>query len=137
MLLAQGSIPAGAKYFALYAVTGGGFISQPILIGWLSNNIGGHYKKAIATAMQVGFGNCGGFVASNVFLSAEAPLYVTGYATSLGLIWLCLIASVSMVLLLWREKRTRERGGRDERLALGPEELDNLGDDHPGFRFTY
>ncbi|CAG8026716.1 unnamed protein product [Penicillium olsonii] len=137
MLLAQASIPAGAKYFALYAVTGGGFVSQPILIGWLSNNIGGHYKKAIATAMQIGFGNCGGFVASNVFLSAEAPLYVTGYATSLGLIWLCLIASVSMVLLLWRENRTRERGGRDERLALGPEELDNLGDDHPGFRFTY
>lgn len=137
ILLAQRSVPVGGKYFALFAVTGGGFIAQPILIGWLSNNISGHYKKAIATAMQIGFGNCGGFVASNVFLSSESPFYLTGYATSLSLIWLCLISAVVLFLLLWSENRRREQGGRDHRLALEYEELHNLGDDHPGFRFTY
>ncbi|CAI7654101.1 unnamed protein product [Penicillium bialowiezense] len=137
ILLAQRSVPVGGKYFALFAVTGGGFIAQPILIGWLSNNISGHYKKAIATAMQIGFGNCGGFVASNVFLSSESPFYLTGYATSLSLIWLCLISAVVLFLLLWSENRRREQGGRDHRLALEYEELQNLGDDHPGFRFTY
>ncbi|CAG8929592.1 unnamed protein product [Penicillium salamii] len=136
ILLAQQSLSAGAKYFALFAVTGGGFITQPILIGWLSNNISGHYKQAVATAMQIGFGNCGGFVASNIFLSSEAPLYVTGYATSLGLIWLCLIASCGLLVFLWRENRRRERGG-GARLVFGPEDSDNLGDDHPDFRFTY
>ncbi|CAG8428272.1 unnamed protein product [Penicillium salamii] len=136
ILLAQQSLSAGAKYFALFAVTGGGFISQPILIGWLSNNISGHYKQAIATAMQIGFGNCGGFVASNIFLSSEAPLYVTGYATSLGLIWLCLIASCGLLVFLWRENRRREEAG-GARLVFGSEDSDNLGDDHPDFRFTY
>ncbi|KAJ5352576.1 hypothetical protein N7452_001550 [Penicillium brevicompactum] len=137
ILLAQRSVPVGAKYFALFAVAGGGFIAQPILIGWLSNNISGHYKKAIATAMQIGFGNCGGFVASNVFLSSESPFYVTGYATSLSLIWLCLIAAVVLFLLLWNENRRREQGARDHRLALEYEELQNMGDDYPGFRFSY
>lgn len=137
ILLAQQSVTVGMQYFALFAVTGGGFIAQPILIGWLSNNMSGHYKQAIASAMQIGFGNCGGFFASNIFLSSEAPFYTTGYGTSLGLIWVCGIAAVIFVLLLWRENKRRDEGARDNRLALDPEEVRNLGDDHPGFRFTY
>ncbi|CRL26009.1 Protein secE/sec61-gamma protein [Penicillium camemberti] len=137
ILLAQQSVTVGVQYFALFAVTGGGFIAQPIVIGWLSNNMSGHYKQAIASAMQIGFGNCGGFFASNIFLSSEAPFYTTGYGTSLGLIWVCGIAAVIFVLLLWRENKRRDEGARDNRLALDPEEVRNLGDEHPGFRFTY
>lgn len=137
ILLAQQSLPTGAKYFALFAITTGGFIAQPILIGWLSSNMSGHYKQAIASAVQIGFGNCGGFVASNIFLSSEAPLYPTGYGVSLGLIWLCVIACVGFFIILWRENKRRDRGERDYRLALDPTEVDNLGDAHPEFRFTY
>jgi MFS family permease len=137
ILLAQQSVAVGVRYFTLFAVTGGGFIAQPVLIGWLSNNMSGHYKQAVASAFQIGFGNCGGIVASNIFLASEAPSYPTGYGTSLGLIWLCVIASVIFFLLLWRENRRRDQGARDDRMALDPDEVQNLGDDHPGFRFTY
>lgn len=137
ILLAQQSVPTGAKYFALFAITGGGFITQPILIGWLSNNMSGHYKQAIASAVQIGIGNCGGLVASNIFLSSEAPLYQTGYGVSLGLVWLCGMSAVIFFYLLWRENKQREQGERDFMLSLNPEEVDNLGDAHPHFRFTY
>lgn len=137
ILLAQKSVPTGAKYFALFAITGGGFITQPILIGWLSNNMSGHYKQAIASAVQIGIGNCGGLVASNVFLSSEAPLYYTGYGVSLGLVWLCGMSTVIFFCLLWRENKQRAQGKRDFMLSLNPEEVDNLGDAHPHFRFTY
>ncbi|KAJ5982588.1 hypothetical protein N7451_012688 [Penicillium sp. IBT 35674x] len=137
ILLAQRSVPVGARYFALFTITGGGFIAQPILIGWLSNNMSGHYKQAIASAVQIGFGNCGGFVASNIFPSSEAPYYTVGYGTSLGLIWVCVIASVIFFLILRRENSRRDQGVVDYRLALGLEEVRNLGDDHPEFRFTY
>lgn len=137
ILLAQRSVPVGGRYFALFAITSGGYIAQPLLIGWLSNNMSGHYKQAVASAMQIGFGNCGGLVASNIFLSSEAPFYPTGYGTSLGLIWVCVIASVILFLVLKRENRIRDQGGRDDRLALGSDEAENLGDDHPDFRFTY
>lgn len=137
ILLAQRSVPVGVKYFALFAITGGGYIAQPIIIGWLSNNMSGHYKQAVASAIQIGFGNCGGFVASNIFLSSEAPFYRTGYGTSLSLIWLCVIASVIFVLLLWQENKRRDQGARDHRMTLDPDEVQNLGDDHPAFRFTY
>lgn len=137
ILLAQRSVPVGVRYFALFAITSGGFIAQPLLIGWLSNNMSGHYKQAIASAVQIGFGNCGGLVASNIFLSSEAPFYTTGYGTSLGLIWLCVIASATLFLVLFRENKFRDQGGRDERLTLGSDEVQNLGDGHPDFRFTY
>ncbi|KAJ5412652.1 uncharacterized protein N7487_007011 [Penicillium crustosum] len=137
ILLAQQTVPVGVQYFALFAVTGGGFIAQPILIGWLSNNMSGHYKQAIASAMQIGFGNCGGLFASNIFLSSEAPFYPTGYGTSLALIWVCGLSAFIFVSLLWWENKQRDQGARDGRLALDPEEVQNLGDDHPGFRFTY
>ncbi|KAL3468723.1 major facilitator superfamily domain-containing protein, partial [Aspergillus californicus] len=87
ILLNQSSVPVGARYFALFAVTGGGYLTQPILMGWLSNNMAGHYKQSIASAMQIGFGNCGGLVASNVFFDSEAPGYRTGFGVSLGMVW--------------------------------------------------
>ncbi|KAA8651940.1 uncharacterized protein ATNIH1004_000839 [Aspergillus tanneri] len=79
LLICQTAIPVGARYFALVAITSGGYLTQPILMGWLSNNMGGHYKQSVASAMQIGFGNCGGLVASNIFYQKEAPGYHTGY----------------------------------------------------------
>ncbi|KAK9858300.1 hypothetical protein MYU51_019297 [Penicillium brevicompactum] len=137
LLLCQSSVPVGARYFALYAITGGGYMTQPILMGWLSNNMAGHYKQSIASAMQIGFGNCGGLVASNVFFDSEAPTYVTGFGVSLGMVWICGVACVVFFAYLHRENRNREQGKRDHRYQWAQEELENLGDDHPSFRFTY
>ena len=132
ILLCQKSVPTGARYFALYAITGGGYMTQPILMGWLSNNMAGHYKQSISAAMQIGFGNCGGLVASNVYFDSEKPTYPTGFGVSLGMVWIC---GVSCVLFL--ENRQRDKGKRDFRYQLPREELENLGDDYPSFRFTY
>lgn len=137
ILLNQEHVSTGVKYFALYTIISGGYIAQPILIGWLSNNMSGHYKKAIASAVQIGFGNCGGFVASNIFVTSEAPYYRTGYGTSLGLLWVTGVCSVIFLLILRRDNRLREEGKRDHLLELSENEVTNLGDSHPHFRFSY
>jgi hypothetical protein len=41
-----------------------------------------------------------------------------------------------MAGLMWRENRKRERGERDDRLALPEEDRKNMGDWHPVFRFA-
>jgi hypothetical protein len=137
ILLCQRTVPVGARYFAVYAVVGGGYMTQPILMGWLNNNMGGHYKRSIAAAMQIGVGNCGGLVASNIFISSQEPYYPVGYGVSLALVWLCGISCLLFFLYLVRENRLRNQGKRDYLYQLPPEELANLGDDHPDFRFTY
>jgi hypothetical protein len=134
LLLAQANLKTAVKYFALFLITPGGYITQPIILTWVQNCMGGHYKRSVAAAMTVGFGNAGGIVASNVFLDREKPKYPTGYGVSLGLLWICGTACTVLFLGVRRENKKRERGERDWRLQ--EEDADNLGDDHPHFRFA-
>ncbi|THZ10661.1 MFS general substrate transporter, partial [Aureobasidium pullulans] len=83
ILLAQQGLSVAVKYFALFLVVPGGYITQPIVLAWVQNCMSGHYKRSISAAMTVGFGNLGGIVASNVFFTEEAPLYKTGYGVGL------------------------------------------------------
>ncbi|KAI9756266.1 MAG: hypothetical protein M4579_003933 [Chaenotheca gracillima] len=136
MLLAQGHLAPGVKYFATYLITCGGYITQPVCIAWLNNNTGGHYKRAVSSAVQIGFGNLGGIVASNIFLTTEAPRYPTGYGTALGLLGLCAVSCTVMLVGVIIENRKRDRGERDYRYQLPPEELSNIGDDHPEVRLS-
>ena len=137
ILLNTKSVSVGARYFALYAITTGGYMAQPITMGWLSNNVAGHYKRAVSSAMQIGIGNLGGIVASNVYLTNQAPTYPAGYGTSLGCLWLCGLAATVMLVGLMFENKARNAGKRDWRYNIPAEERDNMGDDHPSFRFTY
>ncbi|KAI0139300.1 major facilitator superfamily domain-containing protein [Pestalotiopsis sp. NC0098] len=134
LLLCQHHVSVGVRYFALILVVSGGYTTQPITLTWLANNVSGHYKRAVSSAAQVGFGNIGGIVASNVFFDAEAPLYWTGYGVSLGMLWLCAGACTALYLGVRAENQKRDRGERDWRLQEA--NVDNLGDDHPSWRFT-
>lgn len=57
-------VAVGVRYFALYLIISGGYIAQPIALVWVNNNMSGHYKRGVSGAMMVGFGNCGGIIAS-------------------------------------------------------------------------
>ncbi|TKA67200.1 hypothetical protein B0A49_04513 [Cryomyces minteri] len=135
LLLCQDRVTVGVKYFAIFLVTSGGYMTQPVTIAWLSNNMSGHYKRSIASACQIGFGNIGGIIASNVFITKQAPKYPTGYGVSLGLMWACAAACTILFFGVRAENKKRDRGERDGRLE-DIANVDNLGDDHPHFRFT-
>lgn len=109
----------------------------------------GHYKRSIAVALQIGIGNCGGIIASNIFITNQAPKYPVGYGVSLGMLLMCGILCTVFFAGLKRENKLRDRGGRDYRYGeeeerkrrnIGrsgeEEEEGNWGDDWPGFRFV-
>ncbi|KAE9377036.1 major facilitator superfamily protein [Stipitochalara longipes BDJ] len=136
VLLCQENVSVGVKYMACFFITTGGYMTQPVTWVWLNNNMGGHYKRAIATALQIGLGNAGGIVASNVFITKQAPRYKTGYGTSLAMLLMCGVMCTVFFFGLKAENKKRDDGGRDYRFEKEREELENMGDDHPGFRFT-
>jgi len=105
-----------------------------VTLAWLANNVSGHYKRSVSSAFQVGFGNLGGIVASNIYFSTDAPLYHVGYGVSLALLWLCGAACMVLFFGAIRENKKRDRGERDHRLT--EPDIDNMGDDHPSWRFT-
>lgn len=86
--------------------------------------------------MQIGLGNAGGIVASNIFIPKESPHYKTGYGTSLGMLLMCGVMCTVFFFGLKMENKVRERGGRDWRFVEERDELGNMGDDHPDFRFS-
>ncbi|KAF5002528.1 hypothetical protein FGRMN_293 [Fusarium graminum] len=134
LLLCQNHVPTGARYFSLFMMVTGGYITQPVLLGWLSNTVSGHYKRSISSAVQIGLGNIGGIIASNVFIAHEAPQYWTGLGVSLGMLWVCGISCTLFYFLAKRENNKRDRGERDHRLS--EDDAMNLGDDHPHWRYA-
>ncbi len=101
----------------------------------LANNVSGSYKIGFAIALEVGVGNVGGIVSAWVFRGADSPVYVEGYKiitdmTCAAIVLLCLYTGT-----LWVENKARDAGKRDHRLIEA--DVDNLGDDHPHFRYGY
>lgn len=137
ILLNTRSITVPIRYMALFFVTSGGFIAQPVTLGWVNNNMGGHYKRGLGTALQIGFGNIAGLIASNIYITAEAPFYHTGYSTGISLILMTVASATILLLYLIWENRARRQGKRDYLFSLPPDEVNNLGDDHPSFRLSY
>ena len=135
LLLCQRTLPVGAKYFALFTLVSCGYIVQPLSVAWLLNNMGGHYKRAFASAAQIGWGNAGGIVASNIYFDNEAPYFQTGYGVSFALLLMTGIIGTVMFVLLKRENRIRDAGKKD--YLLNASDSDNLGDENPHFRYNY
>ncbi|KAL8774444.1 MAG: hypothetical protein Q9209_000817 [Squamulea sp. 1 TL-2023] len=136
VLLAQASLSVKVKYMALYFVRCGLWIGSPIEIVWIASNLGGHYKRTIGSAIQVASGNLSGFIAGNVFIAKQSPRYPTGYGVAL-VMTVVVAASANASLVGYRsENRRRCRGERDYRLQTNREKLENLGDDHPSFRYA-
>ncbi|KAF5007233.1 hypothetical protein FDECE_6427 [Fusarium decemcellulare] len=136
MLLEQGDKSRDYKFAAVFLVNAGGYIATPICLAWLQNNLSGHWKRSFGSALQVTLGNVAGIVGANIFLIKESPTYKTGYGTALGMMWMGTLAATIMFGLMWRENKKREAGDRDDRLNVPDEDLRNMGDWHPSFRFT-
>lgn len=136
MLLCQSSLGREAKYAAVFLICLGAYIGIPISLAWLANNLSGHWKRAFGTGVQITIGNVAGIVATNIFLMDESPSYPTGYGTSFAMLWMGAIASTVMWALMRRENRKRDAGERDSRLTRPDEQVRNMGDYHPSFRFT-
>ncbi|KAF8860412.1 MFS general substrate transporter [Acephala macrosclerotiorum] len=124
-----------ARYFGIFAITACAYIQMPILVVWLSNNMGGNAKAAFATGFMIGFGNCGNLVSSNVFITHQSPRFQTGFGAGLALTVVGLLSSTVMEVWLWVKNRRRDAGREDGKLDNDREILGDLGDDHPGFRY--
>jgi len=74
------------KYGMTFLMATGLYSSVPPVLGWLSNNSAGHYKRATAAALQLAIANCGGFVTVFVYPDLEKPQYHKGHTIILGLL---------------------------------------------------
>lgn len=121
------------QYGGLFLVVMGTYATMPIIVCWFTMNLGGHHRRAIGTAWQVGFGNIGGIVATYSFLATDAPYYTKGYAICCAFTAFSALMCVAYLVSIAVDNRRRARGARDA-AAPTEQERKELGDKNPDFR---
>ncbi|BEJ17499.1 hypothetical protein CspHIS471_0609000 [Cutaneotrichosporon sp. HIS471] len=147
----------GAQYFAVFLTT---MSIAPLIsttISWSGGSFGSHYRKAVAMGMIFSTGNSGGIWASLVYRNQDAkkkPPYQPGHGTALAFAAMNGIMSAIIWFGLRRANRQREekygpapdgaekhdiddpeyrkRWGLED---MSREDILDLGDRHPAFRF--
>ncbi|KAJ7498941.1 MFS transporter [Mycena latifolia] len=141
-ILAIAATTNAQRYGAVFLIAAGVYPSAPAILTILPNNGSGYYKRATTTALQLAVANSGGFIATNIYTSDQAPTYVRGHSIVLGFLLLAWVLIAVNVLYCARENKARAEGRRQGNITAY-EELWNsgktrapIGDRHPDFRFA-
>ncbi|KAI8941695.1 hypothetical protein NX059_002905 [Plenodomus lindquistii] len=112
----------------------------PLGMAWNSGNIGGSLKRGTGIAMQVMGGNCGGIIASYVYLSRDGPRFIIGHGLLIGIISMafCLTLFISTWCRLENARRDKLAMERGEQETTDEQKLSEkeLADNAPWFRYT-
>ncbi|KAF2663968.1 MFS general substrate transporter [Microthyrium microscopicum] len=120
-------------YAALFLVAMGAYTAMPIIVCWFNMNLGGHHRRAVGSAWQVGFGNAGGIIAVFAFLAKDAPRYTTGYSICVAFACLSILSCTAYGVLCYSQNRKRDRAVHDR--SLTTYEKTELGDMSPDYRY--
>ncbi|KAH7176985.1 major facilitator superfamily domain-containing protein [Dactylonectria macrodidyma] len=128
---------AGVHYFGCFMVAAGLYVVVGLPLAWLPNNTPRYGKRTTANGMQLTTGNASGIMAPFIYLSAEGPRYIKGNAVSLCMVAMAVGIYGFMVFWFSRENKKRDEGvGRATHEDMTDDELAELGDESPHFRYT-
>jgi sugar phosphate permease len=131
----------GVKYFGTFFVVSGSYAAFPGVVAWLGNNLSGQYKRGIGMAVHIGVGNFSGAMASNIYRSRDSPRFLVGHGVELMFVGIGFI-TVPIVVLSYirinkkRDAAQKEALERGETNKYTPQQLRELGDRAPDFRYT-
>lgn len=133
MIVGQSTKHYKVVYGGLF-VTALGMTSQfPTMITWCANNVTNNKRRAIAIAVQIGFGNFGGAAATYIYYSGN---YLRGHYILLGFacfaLFITVIMSSAFIYTNRRDVKSLENHEYDEVEDL---ELFRMGDKSPFFRY--
>ncbi|KAG0702234.1 MFS general substrate transporter [Suillus ampliporus] len=116
--------PNGVKYFGTFFIVIGSYAATPGAISWLGNNLSGQYKRGVGMALQIGIGNFSGAISAVIYRSQDSPRFILRARSGAHRINAHRDAAERLVM---------ERG---EKVQYSDEELRELGDRAPDFRYT-
>ncbi len=123
------------QYAGLFLVAMGAYTAMPIVVCWFNMNLGGHHRRSIGSAWQVGFGNLGGIIAVYIFLTKDAPRYIPGYSVCLAWCVLSMIAACVYAFACRSSNKKRDGLSPDTAENMTLAEKEDLGDLAPDYRY--
>ncbi|KAH7127999.1 major facilitator superfamily domain-containing protein [Dactylonectria estremocensis] len=128
---------AGVHYFGCFLVAAGLYVVVGLPLAWLPNNTPRYGKRTTANGMQLTTGNASGIMAPFIYLSAEGPRYIKGNAVSLCMVAMAVGIYGFMIFWFSRANKKRDEGvGHATHEGMSDDELAELGDESPHFRYT-
>ncbi|KAG9232513.1 major facilitator superfamily domain-containing protein [Amylocarpus encephaloides] len=121
------------QYAGLFLVAMGAYSAMPVIVCWFNMNLGGHHRRSVGSAWQVGFGNIGGIIATYAFLQKDSPRYTKGYAICLAFLCLSALSCCAYAAAVASQNRKRDRTPVD--VGLTEYEKTELGDMSPDYRY--
>ncbi|TGZ77489.1 MFS general substrate transporter [Ascodesmis nigricans] len=100
----------GPRYFGLFLGISGANANVPAVLSYQSNNVRTQSKRAVSSALQVGFGAIGGIFASTVFRQKDAPGYVPGLWATVGC-QLFIVTLCGVFTVYFRRKNAQQQRG--------------------------
>ncbi|KAH0835352.1 hypothetical protein AYO21_01570 [Fonsecaea monophora] len=125
------------SFAGCFLVALGAYTSIGLPVAWLGSNYPRFAKRATASALQLTLGNAAGVAAPFLYTTPRAPEYYLSYGVNMGL--LCISISIyTFLLFYWRRVNKRRSEGKEDYKLQGKteDEVENMGDDSPHFRFT-
>lgn len=114
----------GVRYFGVFLGIAAVSANVTTILSYQHNNITGHTKRAVASAMLIGAGAVGGIIATNIFRQQDYPTYRPGLWTAIGTQITIIILVAKNIWLFSRHNRLLDQG--------------KIAEDGPaGFRYTW
>ncbi|CBF78114.1 putative MFS transporter [Aspergillus nidulans FGSC A4] len=128
---------SGVHYFGALLVALGLYVAVGLPLAWLPTTLPRYAKRTFATGLQLTFGNVSGVMSPFLYKTEEGPRYVRGNAVTLALVGFAgIIYGIMWAYYLWKNKR-REQGFEDEKAAgKTDEEIEEMGDMSPRYRYA-
>ncbi|KAL7792189.1 major facilitator superfamily domain-containing protein [Trichoderma afarasin] len=127
----------GVHYFGCFLVACGLYVVVGLPIAWLPNNTPRYGKRTTATGMQLTFGNASGIMSAFIYPALDKPRFIRGHAVSLSMVGFGTAVYAFLWFWFWRANKNRDAGElSEEHQGLEDDELKELGDDSPHFRYT-
>ncbi|KAK4051224.1 hypothetical protein OIV83_003046 [Microbotryomycetes sp. JL201] len=134
--------PYPVKFVGLIFAACGCYGGVPTMVSWLTGNLAGETKRAVGSGLTLGIASLGGVISSNIYRKPDAPRYLLGHGTELGVSVLGIFASCMYAYLLRRANRAKlaeqlrqSQLPESQRTVYTARELQELGDKSPEFMY--
>ncbi|SPO32576.1 related to TNA1 - high affinity nicotinic acid plasma membrane permease [Ustilago trichophora] len=125
-------------YGAQFISAAGSYAAFPGVVASLTQTIGGKTKRSVCIAIIVGFGGLAGTISSNIFPKKQAPYYHRAHYINIGMNAVAFLSALSFAGLLYlANKRKQAKIDSGEAARLTKEEIADMGDESPYFKYRY
>ncbi|RSL49944.1 hypothetical protein CEP54_012169 [Fusarium duplospermum] len=130
--------PGGVKYFGCCVVAIGLYVIVGIPLAWLPSNNPRYGKRTVAVGLQVTIGNSAGIPAPFLYSSKDGPRFILGHSVSMAMILMAMVLYLAMGMWFRHVNKRRASGNDDHRVeGMTEEEIAELGEDNPEYRYTW